>query len=174
MGALPLLPRFGGGALDAATAIPAMLGAGASDDAGAACKVGAVPPLTTIGAVDLAEAVLDGADLSDPVLSELDLSEVDLSGAAVLPAADGAEAEGLVEAGAAASEESSSLFGLVDVPALGCEPGKAAESGGAVAGAVDAGGMLLAAAGLGATGAGFVAVESGTGWLVVDLYCVQP
>jgi len=95
-----------------------------------------------------------------------------LSGAAVLPAADGAEAEGFGDAGAMESgESSSSLFGLVAGLAAGCEPGKDEAS---VAGAVDAAGMLLGVAGLGAAGAGFVAAGSRTGSLVVVLYCVQP
>lgn len=148
-----------------------MLGAGASGAVGEACKLGAVPPLTTRGA-GLADPVLSGPDLSEAVLSEADLSEAVLSvpvlsGAAVLPAADGAEAEGLVAAGTEASS-----FGVVAGPAPGCDPGKAdvVESVGAVA--VD--GILLGGTGLGTTGAGFVAAESRAGSLVVVLYCVQP
>ena len=164
LGTVPALPRFGGGAEApvAAIPIPVMLGAGASGAAAGVCKVGAVPPLTTSGD-DLADAVLSGSVLSDP------LSAPDPE---LFPAAGGADPTGLVEDGVAASGDASSLLGLVDGLAMGCEPFDV-ESVGAVRGAVDVAGMLLAV-GLGTTDAGFVAGGTGTGWLTVPLYCVQP
>src|ERR1700689_4212875 len=118
LGTLAVLPRFGGGAAAPVAAIPVMLGAGASGAAAAACRVGAVPPLTTSGdAADFADPVFAGLFLSEPVLSESVLSgpvlsEAVLSAPEVFPAVDRADPEGLVEA-AAASGESSSSFGLV-------------------------------------------------------------
>src|SRR5580700_11504646 len=77
LGPLPaLVTKFGGGAPAPVVAIPAMLGAGASGAAAAACNVGVLPPLTT-------RAAGPG-----------------LAAAVVWPGAGDKELEGLVELGA--------------------------------------------------------------------------
>src|ERR1700722_303649 len=143
-GALAVPPtRFGGGALEPGVAIPMRLGAAAS---GAACLLwiaGAEPPLTTIG---------ETSDL-----------------AAVLPAGDEAEPEGLVEADAAGifvlgSTLSAPVFTVASSTGA-CTAG--CESDGAEVGAA----AVVVAACLGeavtglAAGAGAVVGATLTGWL---------